>query len=92
MTTRAFGKQGVLTVQRHAQLKLLAGLAVFAYPHVARGHAGHGAVVSVQHLGGGESGKNFYPQGFGLLGQPAHQLPQANDVVAVVVKTFGQQP
>ncbi len=88
----AFGEQGVFAVQRHAQLKLIGGLAVFAHAHVAGGHAGHGAVVSEQNLGGGKTRKDFYPQGLGLLGQPAHQLTQADDVVAVVIKTLGQQP
>ena len=35
----AFGKNGVLGVQRHAQLKTLAWLAIFAHTHVASGHA-----------------------------------------------------
>jgi hypothetical protein len=67
---RAFGKDGVLAVQLHAELEVVGGLAVLADAHVAGGHALDGAVVVVEHFGGGKAREDFHAQGFGLLGQP----------------------
>ena len=86
----AFGEDGVLGMQFHAELEVLGGLAFLVDAHVAGGHALDGAVFVEQHFGSGEAGEDFHFQRFGLLRQPARQVGQADDVVAVVVKALGQ--
>ena len=60
-------------------------LAVLADAHVAGGDALHRAVLVVEHLGGGEAGIDLDAQRLGLLAEPAADVAQADDVVAVVV-------
>src|SRR5690606_567912 len=49
------------------------------------GNAIDGTVLVVEHLGGGEAGEDLDPEGLGLFRQPAAQVAEADDVVAVVV-------
>ena len=72
-------------MQLDARFMARLGCAVAANSHVACRHAAHPARIVVQHLGGGEAGIDFDAQGFGLLAQPAGEIAQADDVIAVVI-------
>ncbi len=48
-------------------------------------------LVVVEHLGAGKAGIDFDAQRFGLFAQPAAHLAEADDVVAVVLETAGQE-
>jgi hypothetical protein len=50
-----------------------------------------GPVLRVQHLGSREAGEDLDAERFGLLGQPAHHVAQADDVVAVVAEAVREQ-
>jgi hypothetical protein len=65
----------------------LGGLAVAADAHVAGGDAAHGALVVVEHFGAGEAGIDLDAERFGLRAEPAAELAQADDVVAVVLQS-----
>ncbi|VAY89696.1 conserved hypothetical protein [mine drainage metagenome] len=90
LAARAFGEHRVPGAQLHAELEMVGGSAVLAQAQVAGGHAAHPAGVVIQHLGSGETGEDFHPQRLGLLRHPAHHVAQADDVVAVVLETVGQ--
>ena len=92
VAARAFGEHGVLADQLHAELERAGGLAVLADAHVAGGHATHGALFVVQHLGRGEAGEDLHAQAFRLLRQPAHHVAQRHDIAAVVVEVARHQP
>ena len=89
-TAAAFGKHCLPPPQLHAGLVGVGGPAVFADAHIAGGNAFHAAVFPIQHFGGGKAGVNLHAQAFGLLGQPATQHAQANDVVALIVEAGWQ--
>ena len=91
LAARAFGKQRVFAQQLHAQLEVFGRLAVFAHAHVARGHALDAAFFVIQHFGGGKAGEDFHAKLFGLRGQPARDVAQADDVAAVAVGKRRQQ-
>ena len=82
---RALGEQGVLRAQLHAAGEAVLGLAVLADPHVAGGDTDDRAVLVVEHLGGREARIDFDPERFGLGGEPAADIAERDDEVAVVV-------
>jgi len=92
VAARAFGEDGVLGVQLHAELEAVGRLPVLADAQVAGGHALDRAVVVVEQLGGREAGEDLHTQRLGLLAHPAHHVAQMHDVVAVVVHGARQQP
>ena len=92
VAARAFGENGVAPAQFHAELEALVRLTVLAQPHVAGGHAEHGAVVGEQHFGRREAGKDLDAQRLGLLAEPLRHLAEADHVVAAVVQAVGDQP
>ena len=85
VAARAFGEQRVFRAQLHAAGEAVLVLAVLADAHVAGGDAGHRAVVIVQHLGGGKARIDFDAQRFRLGGEPAADIAEGDDVVAVIV-------
>ena len=89
-TAAAFGKHRLPPPQLHAGLVAVGGLAVFADAHIAGGNAFYAAIFPIQHFGGGKAGINLHTQTFGLLGQPAAEHTQADDVVALIVKAGRQ--
>ncbi len=91
VAARAFGEDRVLRVQLHAELEVVGRLAVLADAEVAGGHALDRAVLVVQHLGGREAREDLHAQRLGLLAEPAHEVRQADDVVAFVMEALGQQ-
>ena len=82
----AFGKQGLLRVQLHPRLVVVAARAVFFHAHIAGGDAFNRAVGVVEHLGDGKTGIDFDAEVFRLLRQPAGEQAEADDVVAVVLE------
>ena len=86
----AFCKHGVLGMKFHAQLEAVGGLTIFADAHVACGHAFDGAVVGVQNFCRRKARKDFNAQSFSLLAQPASEVAQADDVIAIVVEAGRQ--
>mgnify|MGYP003693624193 CR=1 FL=1 len=81
---RALGDDGVLALELHAAREAVGRLAVLADAHVAGGDAGDRALVVVEHLGGGEARIDLDAQLGRLLAQPAAEVAEADDVVAVV--------
>jgi hypothetical protein len=57
---------------------------VLANAHVPGGHALDAAIRVIEHFSGGEAGVDFHPQRLGLLAQPATEIAQADNVVAVI--------
>ena len=92
MAATTFGEEGVFRVQLHALLIVVTGLAVLADAHGAGGDAFYAAIFLIQHFRGGEAGIDVDAEGFGLLAEPTADVCQADDVVALIVKTFRQQP
>ena len=83
-TAAAFGENGLPGMQFHARLEVVAGLAILADAEVAGGDALDRTVLVIEHFGGGEAGVDLDTQRLGLLAQPAGQIAEADDVVAVV--------
>ncbi len=81
----ALGEQCQAPMKLYAGGEIVGGLAVPAHAHIARGGALHPAVLVVKHFGGGKSGIDLDPQPFRLPGEPAAEVAQAGDVIAVVV-------
>jgi hypothetical protein len=48
--------------------------------------------LTVQHFGGRKTREDFHPERFGLLAEPAHDIGQRNDVIAMVLEAGRQQP
>ena len=90
VATRALGKDRVLAVQLHADLEVLAGLAVFADTEVAGCHALDRAIGVVEHFSRGKAWEYLHAQALGLLRKPAHHVAKAHDVVAVVLEAIRQ--
>src|SRR4029077_5462174 len=86
-----FGKEGVLAVQFHARLVGVGLLALAVDAEVAGGDALHRGAF-IQGFGRGEAGKDLDAELLGLLAQPAGEVAETDDVVAVVGKTRGEQP
>ncbi|OIQ82638.1 hypothetical protein GALL_355700 [mine drainage metagenome] len=91
LAARAFGEHRVFRAQLHAKLEVRPWFAVAAHAHIAGGDAAHDTGVVDQQLGGGEAGEDLDAQAFGLLRQPAHDVAQADDVIAVVAEAIGLQ-
>ena len=87
----ALGEQGVLGVQLHARLVAVLSRAVLGHPHVAGRHAADAAGIVIKHFGGGEAGVDLRAQALGLLGQPAADVAERDDVVAVVLELLRHQ-
>ena len=91
MSATTFRKQCVLCPQFVPGREGGFLLTVSPDTHIARCHAAHGAVVVVQNLGRGEAWKHVHTHRFGLLAQPAAQIPEADGMVAIVVQIPGNQ-
>ena len=84
IAARAFGEQRVFRAQLHAAGEAVLVMPVLGHTHVAGGDASDRAVVIEQHFGGGEAGIDFDAQGFRLGRQPAADVAERDDVVAVI--------
>ncbi len=92
VATAAFGEQGVFGAQFHAwRVQAFLGLAFAIDPQVARDDAAYDAVFVEQRFLGCEAWVDFDTQVLGLLGQPAAQVAQRDDVVALVVHGLGHE-
>ena len=87
----AFGEEGVLRAKLHPRHEVVGGLAVAPDPHVAGDDPADGAVLAVEHVRGGEAGEHLRPELLRLGGKPAAEVPQADDVVAVVLQRGREQ-
>jgi DNA polymerase len=58
--------------------------------HVASGDAAHRALFIEQQFRAGKTGKNIHAQRFGLGAQPAAELAEADDVIAVILEALRQ--
>jgi hypothetical protein len=81
----ALGDEHVLAVQLHARLVIGAGLALLVQPEDAGHDALDTAFRGEDQVRAGHAGIDLDAQRLGLLGQPAADVPQRGDVVAVVV-------
>jgi hypothetical protein len=90
VAARALGEEGVFAVQLDARLVGAGPLAPAVDAHVAGGDALHPPGVE-QHLVRGESGKDLDAERLGLRAEPAAEVAQADDVVAVVAETGGKE-
>src|SRR6185503_4517804 len=77
-------------MQLDARLIAVGLLALAADAHVARRDALHAAVGCVQNLGRSEAGEDLDAKRFCLLPEPAADVAQADDVIAVVLEAPGQ--
>src|SRR5690606_12321981 len=85
----AFGEQGVLGTQFHAGgVVAFRGVAFAIDAQVAGDDTAHHAVLVDQRFLSGEARVDLHAQVFRLLGQPAAQVTQGNDVIAFVVHGF----
>ncbi len=88
----AFGEQGVFGAQFHAGgVQTFFGIALTVDTQITGDDAADHAVIVEQRFLGGEARIDFHAQVLGLLGQPAAQVAQGNDVVAVVVHGLGHK-
>ena len=85
------GEEGVLRAELHAGHEVVGGLAVAPHPHVPGDDPADRAVLAVQHVGGGEAGEHLRPQLLRLRGEPPAEVPEADDVVAVVLERGREQ-
>ena len=49
-------------------------------------------MLVTQDVGRGKARENFHAQIFGLLREPAHDIAERDNVIAVVLKAAGQHP
>ena len=90
MTAATFGKQGVLGAQFHARHIAVFLGTVTSYAHIASDDAPDLTIFN-DGFRGGKTGIDLNTQAFSLFGQPAAQVTQADDVVAVVVHVLGNK-
>ena len=79
-----FGEQRVLRAQLHAAGERVLRLAVLADAHVAGRDAGDRAVVVVENFGRGEARIDLDAERLGLGREPAADLAERADEIAVV--------
>src|SRR6185436_14637503 len=87
----AFGEERVFAVQLHSGLVGGGLLAVLADAHVAGSDAFDLRAV-IKNLDGGEAGEDLDARGLGLLAQPAGEIAEADDVIAVVLEAGRKHP
>ena len=91
----SFREQRVFRAQLHAGLIVGLVRSVFGDAHVAGGNTEHRAAALrrvVQNLGRGESRVDLDTERFRLLREPSTQIPEADDVVAMVAHQRRQEP
>ena len=87
----AFGKERVFAVQLHPGLVGI-GLLAFAVDAEIAGGDPLDHIAVVEHFCGGEAGKDFHAQRFGLAREPTAYVAQAHHIIAMVLKARRQQP
>ena len=87
----AFREQRVPRVQLHSLLVFGLVRAVLRNPHVARRDAAHVTAVAVQHFGRGKARVDFDAERLRLLREPATDVAEAHDVIAMVAHQRRQQ-
>ena len=87
----ALGEQGVLGMQFHAGFVVGPLFAFAGQPHVAGRHTLDRAVLVVEDFGAGKAGIDLDTQRLGLFAEPLDDVAEADDIIAVVEETAGQQ-
>jgi hypothetical protein len=82
--TAALREESIGRAQFHAGLVVGAGVPALVEAHVA-GRDADDAATFLQQFGGRKAGIDFDAQPFGLRGKPAHDVPEAHDVIAVIM-------
>src|SRR5690554_467071 len=90
VTTTAFGKQGVLGTQLHTRHVTVFLGAIPGNTHIAGDHAFNLTILD-DGFRRGKARIHLNAQLLGLFGQPAAQVAQADDVVAMVVHVPGHK-
>ena len=91
MTAAAFGQNSELRVEFESRLPGRFPLAFRIDAHVAGGDAFHAAVIVIENLGGGETGKYLGAEFGRLIRQPAAEVAQGNDVVPMIAHRLGYE-
>ena len=91
VTVAALGKNGIAGVKFEARFIGRFLLATGIDPHIAGGDTLDAAVVPIKNFSRRKTGENFGTQLNCLFCQPATQIAQGDDVVAVVVHRPWQQ-
>src|SRR5688572_5141406 len=86
MTTTTFGKHCVTRAQLITRRVVGTGLTILAYAQVAGSDSTDTASFVVQQIESAEASENLDAQRFSLLTQPAAQVREADDIVALVVR------
>src|SRR5260221_12491572 len=81
----ALGEQRLLADELDAGLDIVDRLADLAEAHGAGSDAAHPPGLVVEHLGGGETGKDLAAERLGLTGVPSARIAESRDEVAVNV-------
>jgi len=77
-------------MQFHTQLKGRGRLTSAIHAHIAGRYTFNRAIVVVEDFSSREAREYFYPQRFGLLAQPAHDVGQRDHVIAMVLEAGRQ--
>ena len=84
----ALTEQHIFTEQGHAALIGWTGSSVFLQAHIAGGDTNHG-IIFIDQFRSGKSRINFHSKAFGLLSQPAADISQRDNVIAMIAHQAG---
>ncbi|MCY1300579.1 hypothetical protein D9M70_501510 [compost metagenome] len=84
-TAHAFADQRVFAQERHATGEVRSRFAIALDAHVAGGNADDGTFVVIEHFGRGKARIDLDTQGFRMACQPATDIAERDDIVAVIV-------
>ena len=85
MAAAPFCKDGLLGAKLHAAHVHVSLLAILADAHVTGRDTAYGAGLVIKHLGGSKARINLDAERFGLLTEPAAEIAERDNVVAVIV-------
>ena len=91
VATHTLRKNRVLAQQLITRRIRALFLAILTDTHIAGGNAGDTPFGVIQNLGSSKSRKHVDAHGLGLFGQPLAKLPQADDVVTMIVHGTRQE-
>ncbi|MCY1497016.1 hypothetical protein D9M68_309710 [compost metagenome] len=81
----ALADQRVFAQERHATGEVRSRFAIALDAHVAGGNADDGTFVVIEHFGRGKARIDLDTQGFRMACQPATDIAERDDIVAVIV-------
>ena len=92
IATASFSKKSIFGVQLHSAGITTSVCTVFADAHVARGNTSDCTHFIEEHFCRRKSRINLHAEFFSFCTQPAANIGQTNDVIAVILETLGQHP